>query len=93
MVGEKTEVVQERFNQFVSNCVESDEKEPTLINTVTDPGTSTVVNDNVLEAKTTTSTLPVPEKKLLSGRTSFCDCRLFSVLQVKSAKVDRIDRK
>ena len=69
MVGEKSEAVQQRFNQFVSNCIESDEKEPTLINTVTDRDTSTVVNDNVLEGKTTTSTLSVPEKNCcLAGR-------------------------
>jgi hypothetical protein len=52
-VGEKSEAVQGRFNQFVSNCIQSDEMEPRAP-TVTNPDTSTIVTDNAFETKTTT---------------------------------------
>jgi hypothetical protein len=52
-VGEKSEAVQGQFNQFVSNCIQSDKMEPRAP-TVTDPDTSTIVTDNAFETKTTT---------------------------------------
>ena len=67
IAGERSKEVQEQFNQFVSNCIiESDVMEPTTP-TVTDPDTSTIVNANALEAKTT-STSESDKTGCLAGR-------------------------